>query len=206
MGRGILLLSAMIAFASVACTDSSGGFAGWGAGGAAAGGRGGGGAGGRGGGGAPGAAGSGGAAGGGGGAAGATGSGGAGGVAGAGGTGTAGTGGSAGACVEPAPCDGFDDRPDAGLAAVISCLSPSAAPRNAPLTLAIYGHHLAIGPGQFAIVTVGSSTVLNGVPVTACHLDVQVPADQIATARQAAVVVSPGGFIQASVPATLTVQ
>jgi hypothetical protein len=92
------------------------------------------------------------------------------------------------------------------VAAVITCLSPSAAPRNAALTLAIYGHHLATGAGQPAIVTVGSGVALNGVPVTACHLDVQVPANQLATAGQAAVVVSPGSWIQSSGPATLTVQ
>jgi hypothetical protein len=124
--------------------------------------------------------------------------------------GNAGTsGGSAGgasvACAEPVPCEGYDDRPDAHLAAAISCLSPSAVPANAPFTLAIYGHHLATGAGQYAIVTLDSGTPLNGVPVTACHLDVQVPADQIATARQASVVVSPGGWTLASPPALLTV-
>ena len=113
--------------------------------------------------------------------------------------------GATGACAEPVPCEGYDNRPDAHLAAEISCLSPSAVLANAPFTLAIYGHHLATGAGQYAIVTLDSGTPLNGVPVTACHLDVQVPADQVATARQAAVVVSPGGWTQDSPPALLTV-
>ena len=113
--------------------------------------------------------------------------------------------GATGDCAEPVPCEGYDDRPDAHLAAAISCLSPSAAHTNAPLTLAIYGHHLATGAGQNAIVTLDSGSPLNGVPVTACHLDVQVPADQFTAARQASVVVSPGGWIQASPPALLTV-
>jgi hypothetical protein len=89
---------------------------------------------------------------------------------------------------------------------VISCLSPSTTPANAPLTLAIYGHHLATAPGANAIVTIGGGVALNGVPVTACHIDVQVPANQITMPRQAPVVVSPGGFTRESAPALLTVQ
>jgi len=116
-----------------------------------------------------------------------------------------GSAGTSGACAEPVPCDGYDDRPDAHLAAAISCLSPNSVAANAPFTLAIYGHHLATGAGQYAIVTLDSGTPLNGVPVTACHLDVQVPADQVATARQASVVVSPGGWTLPSPPALLTV-
>jgi hypothetical protein len=104
------------------------------------------------------------------------------------------------------PCDGYDNRPDAGLAAVISCLSPATTSANVPLTLAIYGHHLATAPGAYAIVTIGGGIALNGVPVTACHIDVQVPADQVAMARQAPVVVSPGGWTNQSAPAFLTVQ
>ena len=125
-----------------------------------------------------------------------------GGNAGAAGGGAAGT---TGACAEPVPCEGYDDRPDAHLAAAITCLSPSEARTNAPFTLAIYGHHLATGAGQDAIVTLDSGTPLNGVPVTACHLDVQVPADQLTAARQVSVVVSPGGWTLASPPALLTV-
>ena len=125
-----------------------------------------------------------------------------GGNAGAAGGGTAGT---TGACAEPVPCEGYDDRPDAHLAAAITCLSPSEARTNAPFTLTIYGHHLATGAGQYAIVTLDSGAPLNGVPVTACHLDVQVPADQLTAARQVSVVVSPGGWTLASPPALLTV-
>jgi hypothetical protein len=136
---------------------------------------------------------------------GAAGRGGAGGAAGA--AGSAGTGGAAGACAEPSPCEGYDNRPDAGVTAEITCLSPSVVSANTPFTLAIYGHHLAIAAGSPAIVTIGpSSTVLNGVPQSACHLTVTVPANAIAAPRQAAVVVDPGGFIRVSAPATLTVQ
>ncbi len=123
----------------------------------------------------------------------------------AGASGSGGAAGAAQACAEPVPCEGYDDRPDAHLAAAISCLSPSEARANAPLTLAIYGHHLATGAGQYAIVTLDSGTPLNGVPVTACQLDVQVPADQLTAARQVSVVVSPGGWTMASPPALLTV-
>jgi hypothetical protein len=118
-----------------------------------------------------------------------------------------GQGGAAGACAEPSPCEGYDNRPDAGVTAVITCLSPSVAPANTRLTLTIYGHHLAIGAGNPAIVTVGpSSTPLNGVPQSACHLTVDVPASEVATPRQAAVVVDPGGWVRTSLATTLTIQ
>lgn len=117
-----------------------------------------------------------------------------------------GTGGAVETCGEPEPCDGYDNRPDASLVAVISCLSPHAAPSNVPFVLAIYGHHLATGPSEYAIVTFDSGTPLNGIPVTACDIDVQVPADQMTTPGKVSVVVSPGGWIQHSVPASLTVE
>jgi hypothetical protein len=117
-----------------------------------------------------------------------------------------GTAGAAGGCAEPVPCDGYDNRPDANLTAEISCLSPKAVAANTPFTLAIYGHHLAVGAGQNAIVTLGSGAPLNGVPVTACHLDVGVPAAEIAAPLPVAVVVSPGGWTQPSAPATLNVR
>ena len=120
--------------------------------------------------------------------------------------GSTGTGGTTGQCGEPVPCDGFDDRPDANLMASISCLSPGAAPASAPLVLSIYGHHLATGPGNNAIVTLGSGLALNGVPITACHLDVQVPANQISAPGQVPVVVSPGGWILQSPPLLLTLR
>jgi hypothetical protein len=72
--------------------------------------------------------------------------------------------------------------------------------------LTIIGRHLAIAAGANAIVTIGPRTVLNGVPVTACHINVQVPADQIATPGEAPVIVSPGGWIRSSAAASLTVQ
>lgn len=132
--------------------------------------------------------------------------GGSGGRGGAGG-GQGGGGGTAGACAEPSPCEGYDNRPDAGVTAVITCLSPSVAPANMRLTLTIYGHHLATGPSDPAIVTVGPSAVaLNGVPQSACHLTVDVPASEIAAPRQAMVVVDPGGWVRSSAPATLIVQ
>ena len=111
----------------------------------------------------------------------------------------------AGACGEPVSCEGYDDGPDAGLAAVVTCLSPSSVSANAPFTLAIYGHHLATGAGQPAIVTFDSHDPSNGVPVTACHIDVQVPANQLATSGQVSIVVSPGGWIQDSRSVPLTV-
>jgi hypothetical protein len=132
--------------------------------------------------------------------------GGAGGNGGAAGNSAGGAGGGAGTCSEPVPCEGYDDGPDAHLAAEISCLAPNAVPANSAFTLAIYGHHLATGAGQYAIVTVGSGIALNGVPVTACHLDVQVPADQVAAPLPVSVVVSPGGWTLASAPATLSVR
>ena len=46
---------------------------------------------------------------------------------------------------------------------------------------------------------------LNGVPASACHLDVAVPAATIASPGQVQVVVSPGGWTLASAAATLTV-
>ena len=119
--------------------------------------------------------------------------------------GTLETGGTTGSCSEPVPCDGFDNGPDANLTAAISCLSPSTAPSNAPLRLSIYGHHLAIGPGDYALIVLGSASLLNGVPVTACHLEVQVPANQISPGT-VSVMVSPGGWIQASAPVSLTLQ
>jgi hypothetical protein len=142
---------------------------------------------------------------------GATGTGGSGGGASGGqggaGGGQGGAGGVAGACAEPAPCDGYDNRPDAGVTAQITCLSPSVTPANAPLTLTIYGHHLATGPNDYAIVTVGSPALaLNGIPQSACHLTVQVPASEVAAAGPAAVVVDPGGWVRFSAPATLTVE
>jgi hypothetical protein len=120
--------------------------------------------------------------------------------------GSAGTGGSTGSCAEPIPCEGFDNGVDANLTALISCLSPSTAPSNATLTLSIYGHHLATGPSDNAIVTVGSGSPLNGVPVTACHLNVQVPAGQLSAPGQVPVTVSPGGWILDSAPTLLTIR
>jgi hypothetical protein len=143
-----------------------------------------------------------------------TGGGGTGGAVGSGGTGgggtggavgSGGTGGNAGACGEPVSCEGYDNRLDAGLAAVVTCLSPSSVSANAPFTLAIYGHHLATGAGEPAIVTFDSHDPSNGVPVTACHIDVQVPANQLATPGQISIVVSPGGWIQTSGSAALTI-
>jgi hypothetical protein len=120
--------------------------------------------------------------------------------------GSMGTGGITGTCAEPMPCEGFDNRPDANLSALISCLSPSTVPSNAMLTLSIYGHHLATGPSDNALVTVGSGSPLNGVPVTACHLNVQVPANQLSASGQVPVTVSPGGWIQDSVSVSLTIR
>jgi hypothetical protein len=121
------------------------------------------------------------------------------------GGGAGGTGGSP-ACGEPASCEGYDNNPDANLTAAITCLSPSSTAANTGFTLAIFGHHLATGAGANAIVTIGNGLALNGVPASACHLDVTVPAAAIASPGQLRVVVSPGGRIQDSAPATLTVQ
>jgi hypothetical protein len=85
-------------------------------------------------------------------------------------------------------------------------LSPSVVTATTPATVAIYGHHLATGPNDPAIVTLDSALALNGVPRSACHIDVQVPASQLAVPHQAAVVVSPGGWIGSSPPATLTIR
>jgi hypothetical protein len=71
--------------------------------------------------------------------------------------------------------------------------------------LAIYGHHLAIAAGSPAIVTLDNGLALNGVPATACHLDVQVPMSELGTPRTASVVVSPGGWIRTSAPASLVI-
>jgi hypothetical protein len=117
-----------------------------------------------------------------------------------------GTGGIADTCAEPVPCEGFDNRPDANLTAVISCLSPRTAPANAMLTLSIYGHHLATGPSDYALITIGSGSPLNGVPVTACHLNVQVPANQLLEPGQVPVTASPGGWIQYSAPVPLRIR
>jgi hypothetical protein len=142
--------------------------------------------------------------------AGGLGGGGAGGAVGGNGGGAAGTAGGGGgnggaaACGEPASCEGYDNNPDAHLTAEITCLSPSSAAANAAFTLAVFGHHLATGPTDFAIVTVGG-VPLNGVPASACHLDVAVPASTIASPGQVAVVVSPGGWTLSSAAATLTV-
>jgi hypothetical protein len=216
MGRTTIAGFFLAAFLFAGCSEKSpagtgGGTAGAGGGAAGTGGAAGaGGRGGRGGGGAAGRGGAGGAAGAGG-TAGVAGRGGTGGGAGTGGRagtgGAAGTGGTAGACGEPSPCEGYDNRPDAGVTAQITCLSPSTVPANTPVALAIYGHHLAIGPTDPAIVTIGPSNIpINGVPQSACHLTVQVPASALAAPRQAAVIVSPGSFVRDSAPATLTVQ
>ena len=134
------------------------------------------------------------------------GAGGTGGTAGAGGSaGSGGTGGSA-ACSEPASCEGYDNSPDANLVATITCLSPSSTAANAGFTLAIFGHHLATAAGSNAIVIIGNGLALNGVPVSACHLDVTVPASGVASPGQLPVVVSPGGRVQDSAPVTLTVR
>jgi hypothetical protein len=138
---------------------------------------------------------------------GAAGVGGTGGAAGGGGTGgAAGVGGTGGACGAPASCEGYDNTPDAGLTAVITCLSPSVVPAGAPATVAIYGHHLAIAAGSPALVTLDNGVPLNGVPATACHLDVQVPANQLSTPHAASVLVSPGAWVRDSGPATLTIR
>ena len=55
-------------------------------------------------------------------------------------------------------------------------------------------------------MTLDNGTPFNGVPATACHLDVQVPANQLTTPRTASVKVSPGAWIADSAPATLTIQ
>jgi hypothetical protein len=136
---------------------------------------------------------------------GAGGRGGVGGPGGGGGSGGGG-GGAAGTCGEPTSCEGYDNRSGGGLAAVISCLAPDTISRGVPATLQIYGHHLATAPGALALVTFGGGAPLNGVPVTACHLTVQILAGQIVSPGQVAVVVSPGGFVQASQAATLTVE
>ena len=145
-----------------------------------------------------------------GGAGGASGTGGRGGASGSGGGagtgGATGTDGGAGACGEPASCEGYENSPDAGLTAVVTCLSPSAVPAGTPATIAIYGHHLAIAAGSPAIVTLDNGTPFNGVPATACHLDVELPASEIPTPRTASVVVSPGSWIRDSDPVQLTIQ
>ena len=123
---------------------------------------------------------------------------------GSGGMSDGGKGGVSGSCSEPSACEGYDNQ--LGVVAAIACLSPSSTPVNAPFTLDIFGHHLATGATMNAVITVASGTPLNGVPMSACHLRVQVPADQIATAKQVKIVVAPGGFIQDSSPAWLTVQ
>jgi hypothetical protein len=97
-------------------------------------------------------------------------------------------------CAEPASCEGYDDRPDANLMAAITCLSPSSATANTGFTMTIFGHHLATGAGNDAIVTIGGGVALNGVPSSACHLEVTVPGSAIPTHGQFPVVVSPGGF------------
>jgi hypothetical protein len=122
------------------------------------------------------------------------------------GTGGGAMGGMSGSCGEPSACEGYDNRPNAGLVAVIACLSPNSTPANTPLTLDIFGQHLAVSANMNAVVIVAAGAPINGVPVTACHLRVQLPADRIATARPVSVVVSPGGFIRDSSPASLTVQ
>jgi hypothetical protein len=114
-----------------------------------------------------------------------------------------GTGGAA--CGEPASCEGFDNSADANLTAMITCLSPSSTAANAGFTLVIYGHHLATGAGANAIVVIANGPPMNGVPASACHLDVAVPASAVASPGQLGVVVSPGGRIQDSLAATLTV-
>jgi hypothetical protein len=108
-------------------------------------------------------------------------------------------------CGEPISCEGYDDGPDAHIDAVVTCLSPGSAPANSPLSLAIYGHHLATGPNDYAIVIVGNST-LNGVPVTACHLQVEIPASAISARGQVSVEVHPGGWTGGSKPAQLTLR
>jgi hypothetical protein len=89
--------------------------------------------------------------------------------------------------------------------ATIACLSPSSVAANTGVTLAIFGQHLATGPGNYAIVTINGGVPLNGVPASACHLDVTVPASAVAAPGQFPVVVSPGGWTQDSLAATLTV-
>jgi IPT/TIG domain len=118
--------------------------------------------------------------------------------------GAAGTGGTS-ACGEPASCEGYDNTPDANLTAVITCLSPSSTAANTGFTLAIFGHHLATGPTDNAIVTIDNGVPMNGVPASACHLNVTVPGSAITSPGQLPVVVSPGGRIQSSAAATLTV-
>ncbi len=112
--------------------------------------------------------------------------------------------GGAAACGEPASCEGYDNRPDANVTAAITCLSPSSTAANVAFTLAVFGHHLATGPSDDAIVTVGGLP-LNGVPTSACHLEVAVPTSAIAGTGQVAVVVAPGGWTLPSASATLTV-
>ena len=109
------------------------------------------------------------------------------------------------ACAEPVPCEGYDNDPDAHLSANVTCLAPNAAAAGVPFTLALYGHHLATGPADYAIVTVGG-TPLNGMPASACHLDVAIPASAIASPGEVPVVVSPGGWTLASPAVQLTVR
>ncbi len=139
------------------------------------------------------------------------GGGGGGGAGGHGGTGGAGAaGGSAGAggatpCGDPASCEAYDNRPDGHLSAEIACLAPDTATANAAFTLSVYGHHLATGATDNAIVTVGG-VPLNGVPASPCHLTVSVPASAIPSPGQVPVVVSPGGWTLASPAVQLTVR
>jgi hypothetical protein len=127
-----------------------------------------------------------------------------------GGTDAADAGGAAGAsgvtCAEPASCEGYDDRPDANLMASITCLSPRASAPNTGFTMSIFGHHLATGAGNDAIVTIGGGVALNGVPQSACHLEVTVPGSAIPNPGQFPVVVSPGGFTLPSDGTTFSVR
>jgi hypothetical protein len=112
----------------------------------------------------------------------------------------------AGMCGLPATCEGYDNNPDAHVTAEITCLSPDSVAASAPFVLSIYGHHLAVDSAGYSIVTLGNTWVLSGVPASACQLEVHVPAGQLTAPGRLPVVVSPGGWTEASAPAQLTVR
>ena len=102
--------------------------------------------------------------------------------------GTAADGGASGddrarSCAEPASCPGIDrsKTPE------ITCLSPNEAAKSAAFTLHLFGRYLQDSGGATTKVSfdgpsVAGGNVLNGVPVSPCHVTVEVPAGFLAGA------------------------
>lgn len=118
--------------------------------------------------------------------------------------GSGGAGGGSGACLEPVSCPGVDrnEKP------VITCVEPNEATAGTPFVLHLFGTHLQEENGldtkiAFSGDPVAGGNVRNGVPVSPCHLTVDIDAGFFAGPGQVEIAAITG--VQSD-PATLTLK